>query len=959
MSVLHRNAGVGMAVVLLVLLSLTGCPSLFEPQPPVASFIVNPSFGAAVSDTIILNGTTSRDPQGNTLTYQWSLVGPAGSTAFLYPDYGPLVSFQADKPGQYTVVLTVTAGSKSSTASKTITVTGAATAAAITSFGFVNPPAAGTIDESAKTIAVSVPFGTNVTALVATFTTMGTSVKVNNVAQVSGTTPNDFTGPVTYLVTASDSSTATYSVTATVADASGKAITSFGFVSPPVLGTIDESAKTITVTVPSGTVVTALVATFTTTGASVQVNAVTQTSGTTPNDFTNAVQYLVTASDSSTVSYTVTVVLSSIDPIVGKWQLSTENGQAASTIPMAMNLTISSDTNWIAIGSQPGQPMVTYGTWSKQSQGNYSMTFAYGGPTGVQNMSLVLSGSTLTGTFTDADGTQTFVFIPGTAVLPDPIIGNWHLSSTTPPPSTPQAMNFEFKSDNKTWSMSGVQTASSISASGKWNQDSPGNYTITFTSGGPGVSSMLFTLSSGTLTGTFINNQVQTTWILHTGTLDLPATINPLPSVFKTSNGDYAQDFKDRAWRLGPAADGDYWSEYNYMRFNISADGARFAEYLAGSQGNAGFLNWHTSGTEQKLDFLDSNLHPLYSFTVLHYSANHLHLRMLWGTETREWIFSAGTSNVSGLVVDSNDHYTQNPYYYAKPLSGASVQLGTMDMLGGVFTPIPGFATTTDARGFFEFSDLTGYIGQTLMAKVTKVGYADIVQGNPFDTVTSTSTVFLNIGLDLPAPIVGNWHLSSMTPTPSSLPSMNFVFNSNGTWTASIAETGYSSSASGNWSQNSPGNYYIGFISGGPGDASTTFTLSNGTLSGTYFDYQSQQQTTMILETGVGDLPATGDPIVGTWSLYRKNGDLASSLSLTETVVFFQYNGMKLEYGYTYSGSNPSGPYSGNGSWSLVSTNNYEIIDMSLGRVLTGVLSNNNQTLTTNFTDSWEYQRAP
>lgn len=85
----------------------------------------------------------------------------------------------------------------------------------ITAFSFASPAATGTV--SASTIAVTVPFGTDVTALVATFTTNGESVKVGDVAQVSGTTANNFTNPVTYTVTAKDASTKTYIVTVTVA----------------------------------------------------------------------------------------------------------------------------------------------------------------------------------------------------------------------------------------------------------------------------------------------------------------------------------------------------------------------------------------------------------------------------------------------------------------------------------------------------------------------------------------------------------------------------------------------------------------------------------------------------------------------------------------------------------------------------------------------------------------------
>ena len=82
----------------------------------------------------------------------------------------------------------------------------------------------GTINETAKTIAVTMPSGTNVTALAATFTTSGATVKVSTVAQTSGTTANNFTNPVVYTVTAADSSTATYTVTVTVAAVSGAGI---------------------------------------------------------------------------------------------------------------------------------------------------------------------------------------------------------------------------------------------------------------------------------------------------------------------------------------------------------------------------------------------------------------------------------------------------------------------------------------------------------------------------------------------------------------------------------------------------------------------------------------------------------------------------------------------------------------------------------------------------------------
>ena len=185
----------------------------------------------------------------------------------------------------------------------------ASTDKTITAFGFLSPAAPGTVTETSHAITVTVPFGTNVTALVATFTATGASVKVGSTVQVSGTSSNDFTNPVTYTVVAADGSTQNYIVSVAVGLSSAKAITAFGFLSPAVLGTVTETSHTVAVTVPFGTSVTALVATFTTTGASIKVGSTVQTSGVTANNFTKPVTYTVIAADSSTQNYTVTVTV--------------------------------------------------------------------------------------------------------------------------------------------------------------------------------------------------------------------------------------------------------------------------------------------------------------------------------------------------------------------------------------------------------------------------------------------------------------------------------------------------------------------------------------------------------------------------------------------------------------------------------------------------------------------------
>jgi hypothetical protein len=103
-------------------------------------------------------------------------------------------------------------------------------AKAITAFSFdgLTPAAPGIINEGGHTISVTVPHGTNVSALAATFATTGASVKVGGTAQMSGVTAQDFASPVTYRVTAGDGSTRDYVVTVTVAPVLAAGDSAFG-----------------------------------------------------------------------------------------------------------------------------------------------------------------------------------------------------------------------------------------------------------------------------------------------------------------------------------------------------------------------------------------------------------------------------------------------------------------------------------------------------------------------------------------------------------------------------------------------------------------------------------------------------------------------------------------------------------------------------------------------------------
>ena len=195
------------------------------------------------------------------------------------------------------VVYTVTAND-SSTQAYTVTVVKSAASSekAITSFKILGD---GIVNEVSKTVAVTVPFSTNLTTLVPTISVspLAAASPLSGVAQ-------DFTVPQTYTVTAEDSSTQAYTVTVVKSPASSeKTITSFKILGN---GTVDEVAKTVAVTVPLNTNLTALVPTISVS----PLATVNPLSGVVQN-FTNPVLYPVTAEDSSTQNYTVTVSKSS------------------------------------------------------------------------------------------------------------------------------------------------------------------------------------------------------------------------------------------------------------------------------------------------------------------------------------------------------------------------------------------------------------------------------------------------------------------------------------------------------------------------------------------------------------------------------------------------------------------------------------------------------------------------
>jgi len=165
----------------------------------------------------------------------------------------------------------------------------------ILSFSITNPlSSAGVI--SGTDIAVTLPAGTAPALL----TNMTPSIFFNGALCSPGpSTPRDFTNPVQYTITAEDGTTKVYTVTVTVLASIAKDITAFSFASPVATGVI--TGTNIAVAVPAATNVTNLVPTIVHNGASISpLSGVAK-------DFTLPVNYTVTAGDSTTKVYTVTV----------------------------------------------------------------------------------------------------------------------------------------------------------------------------------------------------------------------------------------------------------------------------------------------------------------------------------------------------------------------------------------------------------------------------------------------------------------------------------------------------------------------------------------------------------------------------------------------------------------------------------------------------------------------------
>ena len=168
--------------------------------------------------------------------------------------------------------------------------------AVIAAFDVIGIPAV--IDQNAKTIAVTVPYGTDITALTPTFTLSSGACDRDN----GGPTSYNFTNPVVYTVT-DGAIVNPYTVTVSVTPASSaKDILAFGILNYPAV----ISGTTITWNLPIGTDLTTLAPDYTVS----QFAGGSPLTGIAPNfATTNPQTYTITAQDGSTKAYTVTANL--------------------------------------------------------------------------------------------------------------------------------------------------------------------------------------------------------------------------------------------------------------------------------------------------------------------------------------------------------------------------------------------------------------------------------------------------------------------------------------------------------------------------------------------------------------------------------------------------------------------------------------------------------------------------
>ena len=171
---------------------------------------------------VTLDGSASYDPNGDAITYLWSLSGkPSGSTATLDAASSIRPTFNADLPGSYVASLSVSDGLLSSTSSVVITA-GAGNVAPVASAGpsrLVNVPATVTLDGSASRDANgdAISFAWTLVSMPA-----GSAAVLTGASTMSPTFTADLPGTYVASLTVADASLASAAASVTITGTDGR-----------------------------------------------------------------------------------------------------------------------------------------------------------------------------------------------------------------------------------------------------------------------------------------------------------------------------------------------------------------------------------------------------------------------------------------------------------------------------------------------------------------------------------------------------------------------------------------------------------------------------------------------------------------------------------------------------------------------------------------------------------------
>ncbi|MGC1244312.1 MAG: hypothetical protein WA874_22165 [Chryseosolibacter sp.] len=206
-----------------LLLSIGSCNDDEVVNPPKATLSVDKTAGL-VGDTEFTFTVNEVNANGIALLTYGGDSGDAGIRITSFSNGTAVVKVKYSKPGTFNAVVRTNNHSGDGESVKNVDsdpvqIVITSDDKSIAEFSF-DESTATEIDQDAKTITVTVPYGTDVTALKANFSASAFStVSVGGTEQASGETANNFSVPVNYTVTADDGTSAVYAVSVVVTPA--------------------------------------------------------------------------------------------------------------------------------------------------------------------------------------------------------------------------------------------------------------------------------------------------------------------------------------------------------------------------------------------------------------------------------------------------------------------------------------------------------------------------------------------------------------------------------------------------------------------------------------------------------------------------------------------------------------------------------------------------------------------